>query len=368
MVLGGGTVKIAANFEVSFHRFLNAAGEPVAELPAFARDPALLISLYRAMVFTRTFDSKAIALQRTGKLGTFASIAGQEAVGIGVASSMRPEDVLLPSYRDYGAQLWRGVTPVEILLYWGGDERGSEFAGPRQDFPIAVPIATQICHAAGVATAFHLRGEPRVAVTLFGDGATSKGDFYEAINLAGAWQLPVVFVASNNEWAISCPRATQTGAATLAQKAIAGGFEGLQVDGNDVVAVHEAMRAALAKARGGGGPTLIEALTYRLGDHTTADDATRYRDAGEVALRWNEEPILRLRNYLVSQGAWDRAQEEALAKESSARVQEAVEKYLAMPPLGSAGMFDFLYATLPPVMRTQRDAAVDRSAAEGEHG
>lgn len=351
-------MSVVATFQVQFRRFLDPAGRVVEPLPPFAADPQNLIPLYRMMALTRAFDAKAIALQRTGRLGTFASSLGQEAVSVGVGSAMRPEDVLLPAYREYGAQFLRGVTMTEILLYWSGDERGMNFSGPPHDFPICVPIASQVCHAAGVAYAFQYRREPRVAVAVFGDGATSKGDFYEALNLAGVWRLPAVFVINNNQWAISVPRARQTAAETLAQKAIAAGIPGEQVDGNDVVAVRHAVEQALAKARAGGGPTLIEALTYRLGDHTTADDASRYRDAETVKARWAEEPLSRLRAYLARCGAWDREKEEALEKECARRVQAAVDEFLAIPPPGPEQMFDRLYATLPAALEEQRATAL----------
>ena len=201
------------------------------------------------MVLTRIFDEKAVALQRTGRLGTYASSLGQEAVGVGVASAMRQSDVLLPSFREQSAMLWRGVTMPEILAYWGGDERGSNYTGPREDFPVCIPVGTQFPHAAGVALAMKLRGEDRAAVVIGGDGATSKGDFYEAMNIAGVWRLPVVFVINNNQWAISVPRSAQSAATTLAQKSVAAGFYGEQVDGNDVIAVH-----AITAERAGAGP------------------------------------------------------------------------------------------------------------------
>ena len=258
------------------------------------------------MVLTRAFDAKAIALQRTGRLGTYASSLGQEAVGVGLAAAMRPDDVLLPSFREHGAQICRGVTLKELFLYWGGDERGNDFAGPRQDFPNCVPVGSHAPHAVGVALAFRLRGEKRAAVCVFGDGATSKGDVAEALNMAGVWKVPAVFVVNNNGWAISVPVAKQTAAATLAQKAAAAGIAGVRVDGNDVIAVRHAVAEALAAARRGDGPTLIEAVTYRLSDHTTADDASRYRDDAEVSRHWPDEPVARLRNYLIHIGAWGR--------------------------------------------------------------
>jgi pyruvate dehydrogenase E1 component alpha subunit len=348
-----------ARFEIRHSRFLDAKGNPVRPLPEFARDRAELVALYRAMVLARRFDAKAVALQRTGRLGTFASALGQEAVPVGVAAAMRAEDVLLPSFREHGAQLWRGVSPVELFLFWGGDERGSDFAETREDFPVCVPVGTHPPHAVGVALAFKLRHEKRVAVCVFGDGATSKGDVAEALNAAGVWQLPAVFVINNNRWAISLPLAQQTAAETLAQKAIAAGIEGEQVDGNDVIAVREVVGRAIAKARAGGGPHLIEALTYRLGDHTTADDASRYRSGSEVSARWAEEPIARLRNYLVNAGMWAKADEERLLGEITLTIERAAEAYLATSPQGIEAMFDFTYAALPKDLAEQREAALE---------
>jgi pyruvate dehydrogenase E1 component alpha subunit len=307
------------------------------------------------MVLTRTFDLKAVSLQRTGRLGTYAVSLGQEAVSVGVASAMRQEDVLLPSYRDNGMLLWRGVKMEEILLYWGGDERGNLSSGPAHDFPFCVPVGSQAPHAAGVAYALKLRKEPRVAVCLLGDGATSKGDVYEALNFAGVQKLPLVFVVNNNQWAISVPLKLQTACQTLAQKSIAAGFVGEQVDGNDVIAVRAAAEEAIAAARDGQGPRLIEALTYRLGDHTTADDAARYRPPEEVQAHWKEEPIARLRAFLVGRQAWSKAEEERVAAECQQRVEAAIERYLATPAREPASMFDHLYARLPDVYAAQRD-------------
>ncbi len=356
-----------ASFHIEYTRFLDPDGVPTQPLPHFAADAGVLEALYRAMVLTRAFDAKAVALQRTGKLGTFASSVGQEAIGVGLASAMRPEDALFPSYRDHAAQLLRGVTMTESLLYWGGDERGSRFDAAPHDFPNCVPIGTQVCHAAGAAYAFRLRGEARAAVAIVGDGGTSKGDFYEAMNMAGVWQAPLVIVVNDNQWAISVPREQQTAAQTLAQKAIAAGIEGRQVDGNDVIAVHEAVRAALVKARGGGGPTLIEALSYRLGDHTTADDATRYRDPERVAAMWQQEPIVRLRKYLLSLGAWDKPREDALLQDCQRSVETAVQAYFAVAPPDVSAMFDHLYASMPHALDEQL-ATAQRFSERAENG
>ena len=266
-----------ANFTIQYSQFLNYTGQLTQAFPEFASQEKL-IALYEAMLTLRTFDTKTIKLQRTGKMGTYPSCHGAEAFSIGIGDALTPNDVFCPYYRDQGILMQRQHDLLGILQYWGGDEKGSLRQHP-QDFPVCVPIASQCLHAAGVAFSFQYRQEPRVAVCTIGEGGTSEGDFYEAMNLAGAWNLPVVFIVNNNQWAISVPLSQQTRCQTIAQKAIAAGFEGLQVDGNDVIAVRHATQLALDKARSGGGPTLIEALSYRLCDHTTADDATRYQSS-----------------------------------------------------------------------------------------
>ena len=347
-----------AHFDIDCCACLDATGQAIGPLPEFARDGGTLRALYGAMVRARAFDTKAIALQRTGRLGTYASCLGQEAVGVGVASAMEASDVLLPSFREHAAQLWRGVTPLELLLYWGGDERGSDFAGPRGDFPVCIPVGTQFPHAAGVALAISLSREPAVAVAVGGDGSTSKGDFYEAMNVVGLWRLPAVFVINNNQWAISVRRREQTAARTLAQKAIAAGIHGEQADGNDVIAVCDAVSRALARARGGEGGSLIECLSYRLGDHTTADDASRYREDEEVRKHWKEEPLTRLRAHLVAAHDWTKAEEEALLRGAATEMDGAAETYLATDAELPAAMFDHLHNTLPAALQAQR-AEVD---------
>jgi len=345
---------VIARFEVRHRNYLAPDGSINRPLPVFASDTSLLVALYRGMVLVRAFDLKAVALQRTGRLGTYAVSLGQEAVSVGIASAMREEDVLLPSYRDNGALIWRGVKMEEILLFWGGDERGNHFSGPVEDFPFCIPVGSQAPHAAGIAYAFRLRKEPRVAVCMFGDGATSKGDIWEAMNFAGVHKLPIVFVVTNNQWAISVPLRLQTASETLAQKAIAAGFVGEQVDGNDVVAMRAAAEDAIGAARKGQGPCFIEAVTYRLGDHTAADDAARYRPAEEVQARWKEEPIARMRSYLVSRKLWSKTEEEMLAAECQQLIEAAVERYLAIGPRAPETMFDHLYAQLPKTYAAQR--------------
>lgn len=343
---------------IPYTQFIDPAGAAVRSLPGFARDPAELIKLYRAMVLTRAFDAKAVALQRTGRLGTFAISLGQEAVAVGTAAAMRPEDVFVPSFREQGGQLWRGVGATELFAYWGGDERGSDFKVPREDFPVSIPVASHAPHAVGVALAFKLRGEPRAAVCVVGDGATSKGDFAEALNMAGVWKVPAVFVVANNQWAISVPLHRQTAAATLAHKALAAGIPGERTDGNDVVAVRDAVERALARARAGGGASLIEAVTYRLGDHTTADDASRYRDDAEVSAHWPNEPLHRLRQYLGGIGAWSREREERLLADTGAEIEAAAGVFLTMAPQPVEAIFDHTFCLLPADLVAQRAAAL----------
>ncbi|MCR9220125.1 MAG: pyruvate dehydrogenase (acetyl-transferring) E1 component subunit alpha [Alphaproteobacteria bacterium] len=355
----------APDVDFTLRRAIGPDGEVVGPLPDVASDREAVTALYRAMVLTRSFDEKAIALQRTGRLGTYASSLGQEAVSVGVAAAMAAEDVLLPSFREHGAQLQRGATPVELFQFWGGDERGNDFKGPRGDFPVCIPVSSQLPHAAGVALAMRLDGGGRAAVAVCGDGGASKGDFYEAINLAGVWELPLVTVICNNRWAISTPLARQTAAGTLAHKALAAGIDARRVDGNDVLAVRAVAAECLERARADSRPALIEAVTYRLGDHTTVDDATRYRDEAEVKEHWPQEPIARLRAYLVAQDWWAKEDETRLLKESAEEIAAASETYLALDPEPPTAMFDHLYETLPPALAAQRAALAGGTGGDG---
>lgn len=358
--------------QIPYTRYLDDQGQPLGELPAWVDDPPLLLELYRQMNLVRVFDQKCVALQRTGQIGTYASTLGQEAIGTALGRAMTDTDVLIPYYRDTAVQLQRGVTMQDILLYWGGDERGNAWTSSvaAEDFPICVPIATQACHACGVASAFRIRQQPRVAVTTCGDGATSKGDFLESINLAGVWQLPLVFVVNNNQWAISVPRSLQSAAPTLAHKALAAGIPGEQVDGNDVLAVYDRIHAAIERARAGKGPTLVECVTYRLGDHTTSDDASRYRSADELTEAWKHEPIGRLQRFLHQQGLWDERREQALQQQLGEQVNAAVDAFREVAEADPAAAFEHLYQQLPAGYRQQRDEMVDRAArlTGGEHG
>ncbi len=351
---------------------IDADGTPLLSDTGILKQKTLLKKLYQHMVLIRQFDQRVVALQRTGQMGTYASCLGQEAIGTGIGAALSSQDVLVPYYRDQATQLWRGVTLSQQLSYWGGNEWGNHFSGDAtQDFPNCVPIATQVTHAAGVASAMKIKAEKRCALTTCGEGATSRGDFYESLNLAGSWQLPLVVVVNNNQWAISVPRSIQTGAETIAQKAVAAGIEGFQVDGNDVCSVYDAVQYAVEKAHQGKGATLIEAISYRLCDHTTADDATRYRQIEEVNDAWKREPIKRLQTYLHSIGAWDHDQEQRLQDTCKQEVEAAVADYLSQPNQPIDDVFNYVFEDTPAHLYKQLDQAKQKqthmAVTEGGH-
>lgn len=258
--------------------------------------------IHELLVLSRTYDERALSLQREGRIGTYPSILGQEAAQVGSAYALQNSDWIFPSFRETGMYVTMGY-PLHLLFqYWAGDERGLVAPEGMNILPASVSVGTHIPHAVGAAMAARYRGDRIAVIAYFGEGGTSKGDFHEGFNLAGVFSLPVVFLCQNNQWAISLPREKQTAAETLAQKAIAYGFEGVQVDGNDVFAVYAATMAAVEKARNGGGPTFIECFTYRISDHTTADDAARYRSREEVEAWKGKDPINRLVKYMEKRG------------------------------------------------------------------
>ena len=335
-------------------KILDPDGRLQGSLPEALKGRDQLVRLYQNMVLARVFDRAAINLQRTGAMGTYPSCEGQEAIGAGIGFAMRESDVLVPYYRDIGAQILRCVRLEEMLLYWGGDERGSCYQQQAQDFPVSVPIASQCCHAVGIAYAMKYRAQDRAVVTTCGDGATSKGDFYESINVAGAMALPVVFVVNNNRWAISVPLARQTAAQTIAQKAIAAGIEGVRVDGNDPIAVYQVVSEALEKARKHYQPSIVEALSYRLGDHTTADDASRYRQQVEVDEARKLEPLRRFRAYLQAEHRWSEIEENALYSACDAQVKQSIQAYLATPDQAPGEFFDYMFAKPTDNLKRQK--------------
>jgi pyruvate dehydrogenase E1 component alpha subunit len=354
-----------SDIEFETVEFLDPSGQLKQDLPAALSGRDQLLNLYRIMVLTRVFDRAAINLQRTGAMGTYPSGEGQEAIGAGVGLAMRGDDVLVPYYRDIGTQIQRGVLLEEILRYWGGDEWGMHFKHQAEDFPVSVPIATQACHAVGVAYAMKYRQQQRAVVTTCGDGATSKGDFYESINIAGAMTLPVVFVVNNNRWAISVPLAKQTASPTIAHKALAAGIPGYRVDGNDAIAVFQVVADALEAARARHQPSLVEALSYRLGDHTTADDASRYRPKAELDAAREVEPLIRMKILLQNEFGWRDDEDEALDADCRAQVKQAIDNYQAMPPQRPGEFFDYMFAEPTVDLQQQKREWLDEVKRHG---
>jgi pyruvate dehydrogenase E1 component alpha subunit len=329
---------------------LDAALEP--EIP-----PATLQAMYRAMLLGRRLDERMVRLQRQGRIGTFAPIKGQEASQIGSAFILEPRDWMVPSFRETAAMLHRGWPIEKILAFYAGYLEGGQPGPEQHDLPVTIPVATQVPHAVGLAYAAQYRGDDAVVMVYFGDGATSEGDFHEAANFAGVWHVPVVFVCQNNQWAISVPLKKQTHSRTIAQKALAYGFPGLQVDGNDVLAVYAATREAVDRARSGDGPTLIECVTYRLAMHTTADDPTKYRAEAEVKEWERKDPLTRFAAYLQKRNLLDDGLEEAI----DAEIAAAVQRFEAMPPPDPLAMFDHAYAALPRHLVEQRREVAQRA-------
>lgn len=319
-------------------------------------DEARLLQAYRTMVLTRLADEKAVRLQRQGRLGAYPPSNGQEASQIAPALALTKDDWIVWAFRELGALLLRGIPLWRIMLYWMGNEEGSHFDPGTRVTPSAVPVGSQVPHACGIAYAARYREERSMVMCYFGDGATSEGDFHEGLNFAGVFKLPVVFICQNNQYAISVPRKRQTAAPTLAQKAVAYGIPGIQVDGNDVLALYAAAHEASERARGGEGPTLIESYTYRMGDHTTSDDATRYRVDEELKYWSQRDPIVRFRKYLESRRLWDEGAEAAWRDEASATVEEAVRRAEAFPAPKLEEVFAFTYESMSENLREQLDA------------
>jgi pyruvate dehydrogenase E1 component alpha subunit len=309
--------------------------------------------LYETLVRMRTFDHRALNLQREGRIGTYASILGQEASQLGTVYALEKQDWVFPSFRENGVFIARGYEMYMILQYWGGDERGIKIPEGLNMFPISIPVGTHILHAVGAAMAAKYRTDKVATLAYFGDGGTSEGDFHEGMNFAGVFKAPVVFICQNNQWAISVPRARQTAAKTIAQKAFAYGFEGIQVDGNDIFAVYKATKAAVDKAKSGGGPTLIECHTYRMSDHTTADDASRYRTKEEVEAWKAKDPILRLKRYMEKKGLWTETYGKQVDSDATAKVDEAVKKAEAVEKPKPQDMLVYTYKELTPRQKKQ---------------
>jgi pyruvate dehydrogenase E1 component alpha subunit len=311
------------------------------------------LALYRKMLFTRLADQRGLLLQRQGRFGTYAPIWGQEACQIGSAYVLQKGDWIFPAFREIAATLMIGIALKNFMLYWMGNEMGSHAPEGINIMPVSIPVGTHIPHAVGTAWAAKLRGDQIVTVAYFGDGATSKGDFHEAMNFAGVFKTPTIFFCQNNQFAISVPRSRQTASATIAQKAIAYGFDGIQVDGNDLFAVIAATKEAVGKARSGGGPTLIEGVTFRFGPHTTADDPTKYRTEKEIEPWKPLDPMIRLRLYLKGKGLWSEEVEQRMAEESQKEIDQAVKDAEAVPPPEVGEIFKYVFAEMTPPLKEQ---------------
>lgn len=316
----------------------------------------LILKLHRTMVCARRFDERLLNLQRQGRMGTFAPIKGQEASQLGAVSVLKDTDWMVPAFREMGAELWRGKSMVSVILNYAGFNEGDPDEKEHNDLPVAVPVASQLLHAVGLAWAAKYRKKKDVVMTFFGDGATSEGDFHEAMNFAGVNQVPVVFVCQNNQWAISVPRSRQSRSKTLAQKALAYGFSGIQVDGNDILSVYAAANEAVERARSGKGPTMIECVTYRMMMHTTADDPKKYRTDEEVKGWEKKDPLKRFQDYLKQKELISDKQIEEVEEEVKDDIQKAVDKAekLMKEYTDPLVMFDHVYAEIPPALETQR--------------
>lgn len=313
--------------------------------------------LYATMLLARRLDERILILQKQGRIATALSNRGQEAVALGAAYALRPSDWMVPYFRELAGYLWRGWQPEQLILYLAGYAEGMSIPKDMRDLPLCIPVASQLPHAVGLAYASQYKGEDSVALVFLGDGATSHGDFHEAMNFAGVFQAPVVFCCANNQWAISVPVARQTRARTLARKALAYGMPGIQVDGNDLLAVYLATREAMERARAGGGPTFIECITYRLGAHSTADDPRRYRDEAEVREWEGRDPLPRFRGYLEARGLLDGAAHDALEARLAQEIHAALARAEAQMEVRPLTIFDHL-GPLSAELRDQREELI----------
>jgi 2-oxoisovalerate dehydrogenase E1 component alpha subunit len=320
-------------------------------------DPTMTRRLYRAMVFARAYDRKGASLQKQGRLATYAPFEGQEAAQVGSAAALQPDDWMVPTYRD-AAAMWMQGYPLELLFAGRtGDERGGSPPDHVPVLPPSITVGGHMVHAVGLAWASKNFNDGRVALTYFGDGATSEGDFHEAMNFAAVFETPCVFFCQNNGWAISLPRESQTRSETIAQKAIAYGMPGFQVDGNDLFAVYQMTLEALERARSGGGPTLIEAVTYRIGPHTTADDPGRYRSP-EEGLEWaRRDPLERVRLFLSERGVWSDVWQAQIENEAAIEIDRAIELAEQMPAYTARDIFDAMFEEPTVSLRRQQSEA-----------
>ncbi|UCG14308.1 MAG: pyruvate dehydrogenase (acetyl-transferring) E1 component subunit alpha [Deltaproteobacteria bacterium] len=342
------------NFSISYLQILDEHGNLDDELEPQLSDDEL-VRVYRSMVLAREADKRMLMLQRQGRIGTFAPCTGQEAAVCGPTLAMTKKDWFVCSFREMPGRLMRGETLLQVFLFYNGYEEGNTMPPSSRTLPIAIPVSSQIPHAVGIAYAMKYRGEKdSAAVVFFGDGGTSQGDFHEALNFASLWQAPVVFICQNNHWAISIPRNKQSRSKTLAQKAIAYDMPGIQVDGNDVLAMYKATREALDRAHAGDGPTLIEAVTYRLSMHTTADDPKKYRPEEEVQEWWKRDPVPRFRLYLERKNIWNAALQEDMETEIKSEVDAAVKEFEQITDFKPDAPFDYIFGSEHAEIEEQR--------------
>ena len=315
------------------------------------------LKMHKALYLSRRFDEWMLNLQRQGRIGTFPPITGQEASQVGSIVHLGPSDWFVPSFRETAAELWRGRSMESILLYYAGFNEGVRIEKDQHDLPVSIPVGSQLLHAVGIAWGMKYRKQDDVVMTFFGDGATSEGDFHEALNFAGVFQLPVVFVCQNNQWAISIPVSRQTRSKTLVQKAIAYDLPGIQVDGNDILAVYVAAKEAVERARTEKIPTLIECVTYRMQVHTTADDPKRYRSDEEVESWKQKDPLQRYQNYLKDKGVLSSEEIGSIESGVMEEIKKAVKKFESdAETMGDPmDMFNHVYAELPEDIRLQKE-------------
>jgi pyruvate dehydrogenase E1 component alpha subunit len=342
--------------DIEYLSILDENGNFDEELARDTLKPDEVKSLYEAMLLSRELDDVAFKLQRSGRMGTYPPNKGSEATTLGAAHALtKGVDHILGYYRENGAYYLHGLPMHLMYLHWLGDERGNTIPRELGISPMCIEIGAQVLHAAGFAWAFKIRKEKRVALCFFGDGATSTGDFHEGLNFASTFRLPCVFTCVNNGWAISVPCSKQTGSETFAQKALAYGMPTVQVDGNDIFAVYKAHKQAVNRAREGLGPSFIEAITYRMGDHTTADDARRYRPAEDLQTWSKKDPMHRVRKYLELNGVWDPQQQSRAEQHAREQVQEIIHQAMETPPPPATDVFDYVFAELPCQVRKQRN-------------
>jgi len=317
-------------------------------------DDQLVLKAYKDMLFARTADLQIVSYQRQGRIYTYPPNYGQEAISGAIAKIMRKDDWFVPAFREMGAYLEKGVTLKELFLYFMGYEDGSRFEGAENILPISVPIASQLLHATGLGYAIKYKKEDKVAYGVVGDGGTSEGDFHEALNFAGAWNVPVVFIVQNNQYGISTPFRVQTASKSIAVKAVAYGIKGIQVDGNDFFAMYKALQEASNHARKGDGPVLIEAVTYRKGAHTTSDDPTKYRTKEEEDEWAKTDPLKRLKVWLIDKKLWSDEEEEKIITQYKKEVDRQFIEAENYKPYPLEDVFQYNYVDMPDDLKVQK--------------